>query len=252
MTRRGHAHKLAILAAMACLWPLTEAAEAGTRFLDGRVIYRERMALPPSALVEVSLLDVSRADARAVTLGRTTIRPGRQAPIRYRLGYDDARILPGRSYALHARITAGGRLLFLSTDRHPVFAGGPNATDILVRRVGGEPQAASPAGRWRAERIGGRGVVDRLQSVLDLATDGAVSGTGGCNRMSGRASVNGAAIVFGPLASTEMACPPAAMDQERRFFEALRRARAWTLDQTRAKLVLRDARGRSLLLLSRM
>ena len=45
----------------------------------------------------------------------------------------------------------------------------------------------SPAGRWLAEDIRGGGVIDRLQSVLEIAGDGRISGTGGCNRIMGKA-----------------------------------------------------------------
>lgn len=48
----------------------------------GTVTYRPRIALPPNAVVEVSLVDVSRADAPAITLaGQSIVTGGRQVPI---------------------------------------------------------------------------------------------------------------------------------------------------------------------------
>ena len=46
-----------------------------TLFVSGTVNYRERMALPPDAVVEVQLLDVSRQDAPAtiVEIGRAHV-----------------------------------------------------------------------------------------------------------------------------------------------------------------------------------
>ncbi|WP_367272350.1 YbaY family lipoprotein [Phreatobacter sp.] len=44
------------------------AAMAETRTLSGMVIYRERIALPPSAVVEVKLVDISLADAPSRTI----------------------------------------------------------------------------------------------------------------------------------------------------------------------------------------
>ena len=109
-------------------------ASAATVSLRGRVTYRERMLLPPGSICDVKLLDVSLADARATVIAETRTL-ARTSPIRFRLAFSNRRILPGRTYALQARITHRGRLLFINTTRHTVFDGGPQRTDILVERV---------------------------------------------------------------------------------------------------------------------
>ncbi|MDQ3175872.1 MAG: YbaY family lipoprotein, partial [Acidobacteriota bacterium] len=48
--------------------------------VTGTVTYRQRIAMPPGAVVEVSLLDVSRADAPAVVLDKLEIKPTTQVP----------------------------------------------------------------------------------------------------------------------------------------------------------------------------
>lgn len=234
-------------------------AHAAVKVITGRVSYRERIALPPKAILEVSLVDVSLADAPAKTLSRTTVRTGGRVPIPYRLRINAAAIRPGHRYALQARITVDGRLMFLTTTHHGIFGDGPNQTDIMVQRVAGlsEPKTTGatgkgPAGRWLAEDIEGGGVIDRLQSVLELGPDGAVSGTGGCNRMTGQAKIAGNSIAFGNIAATLMACTPAAMNQERKFFAALGRAKTWQIDEARGKMTLADAGGRRLVVFSRM
>lgn len=215
--------------------------------LSGTVSYRERIALPESAVVEVKLVDVSRADAPAQTIAETIIRPKSQVPVPYVLAYDSARILPNRSYALQARITVGEQLMFINTSRHSVFdATQPQQTDVLVQRVF-TPVSSSPTGKWLAEDIRGRGVIDRLQTVLEIAEDGAISGTGGCNRISGKATITGDRIAFGPLAATQMACAQAAMDQEGKFFAALGDVKAWRVDSARQKLTLLGEDGRALI-----
>ncbi|KFC75611.1 Heat shock protein-like protein [Bosea sp. LC85] len=229
-------------------------ALAAPMTLRGTVLFRERIALPRTATVEVRLLDVSLADAPAKTIAETRL-PARRNPIRYALRFDRAQIEPRRTYALQARITDGERLLFINTTRHTVFAGGRNSTTIRVEHVAREqaeaPRPATPVGRWLAEDIRGGGVIDRLQSVLELAADGKVSGTGGCNRMSGSAKLSGPQISFGPLASTRMACTLAAMNQESKFFAALESARSWRIDR-QDKLVLLDAGGTPIMRLARM
>ena len=232
---------------------------AKTRTLTGTVTYRERMALPPSAVVEVKLLDVSRADAPAGVTAQTVIRPRGQVPIPYRLTFNDVKIMPGHTYALRASIRAGGRLLFTSTTHQPVLTGGPDQTEIFVQRVAEQPSTPPGAGtvlplqgKWLAEDIRQGGVIDRLQTVLEIGEDGAVSGTGGCNRMAGKATISGDAITFGPLASTNMACTPAAMDQEAKFFAALRDVRTWRIDPLQRKLALLGADGKPLVVFARM
>ena len=111
------------------------------------------------------------------------------------------------------------------------------------------PVIAAPidlSGRWLAEDIGGGGVIDRLQTVLEIRDDGAVSGSGGCNRFAGHAEIGDGTIRFGPIAGTKMMCPPAAMDQEMTFFAALPQAASWRIDQQTRKLTLLDAEGRAL------
>ncbi|MGL5737034.1 MAG: META domain-containing protein, partial [Beijerinckiaceae bacterium] len=116
-------------------------------------------------------------------------------------------------------------------------------------------QAQTPpalVGAWRAEDIGGGGVMDRLQSVLQLDADGTVSGSGGCNHMTGRAVIKDNAISFGQIASTKMACTPAAMAQERKFFDALAAVKFWRIDAARQKLFLLDGQKNPLIVFGRM
>lgn len=123
---------------------------------------------------------------------------------------------------------------------------------LLPSRAGFAAPPAPPTGRWLAETIRGGGVVDRVQSTLEIAGDGRVSGSGGCNRISGKARITGASIRIGPLVSTRMACPPAVMDQEHKFFNALEAARSWRIDRARHKLTLRGSGGKVLVVLARM
>ncbi|MBN9469331.1 MAG: META domain-containing protein [Bosea sp.] len=231
-------------------------AFATTRTLRGTVSYRERIALPPGAIVEVKLLDVSLADAPARIIAETRVS-GARNPARYVLHFDRTQIQPRRRYALQARILHRGQLLFINTSHHGIFDGGPELTDIRVERVAASPspapeRKASPVGRWLLEDIRRAGVIDRLQTVLEIAADGRVSGSGGCNRMSGSATITGTRISFGPVAATQMACTPAAMNQEQKFFAGLREVRRWRTDPARGKLVLLDGRGRPMMTFSAM
>ena len=105
-------------------------------------------------------------------------------------------------------------------------------------------------GVWLVEDIEARGVMDYLQTTLQVSGDGAVSGFGGCNRYFGEAEIDGDKIRFGALGSTPMACPEAIMDQENRFFAALELVRYWRVEPT-GLLHLLDDDGATIMRLSR-
>lgn len=249
----GEPSRRSLLAAIVAGLASGSTAVAAHAMLSGTVVFRERMALPPDALAEVTLVDVSRADAPAEVIARTVVKAGPGSPIPWRLDFDQARILPGRSYALQARISDGERLLFINETHHAVLAGGTDITEIRVERVGaGQAEAPSPTGSWLAEDIKGGGVIDDLQSVLEIDGTGQVSGTGGCNRIMGQAKITGTAISFGQMASTMMACPQATMDQERKFIAALEESRSFQLVPEQGKLILLDADGKPTMQLAAM
>jgi len=67
---------------------------------------------------------------------------------------------------------------------------------------------------WRVEDLAGRGVVDGVLVEVAFGTDGTVSGTTGVNRFRGPYTQVDDRLTFGPIITTRMAGPPAAMDQE--------------------------------------
>jgi heat shock protein HslJ len=87
----------------------------------------------------------------------------------------------------------------------------------------------SPYGQWRVAQVAGSAVTGDARITLDLAADGTVSGTGGCNRYSSKAAIDGSTIAIGPVAATKMACSAVPMEQETRFFAALERVRSWRI-----------------------
>lgn len=105
------------------------------RTLKGSIAYRERIALPPDAKAEVKLVDVSRADAPSVTIAEQTFPLTGSVPASFELTYDPARIVSGNRYALQARITADGQLMFITDQQWPVLDGQADKTDLLLVRV---------------------------------------------------------------------------------------------------------------------
>jgi putative lipoprotein len=105
--------------------------------VTGTVTYRERMALPPAAVVKVQLAEVSRADAPATVLGEQVIEArGRQVPFAFEIPYDPSKIEEHLTYVVQARIEVDGQLHFITDTRHPVLTrGAPARVEVVLRSV---------------------------------------------------------------------------------------------------------------------
>jgi len=104
--------------------------------VTGTVTYRQRIALPPNAKIEVKLQDVSRADAPAMTIAEQTITADRQVPIPFSLSYDPATIIPNHSYSILARITVEDKPLFVNTTSYAVITrANPSTVEVVLEMV---------------------------------------------------------------------------------------------------------------------
>lgn len=105
--------------------------------VQGTVAYRQRSALPPRAIVEVNLQDVSRQDRAAEIVSTQTIHlKGQQVPISFELSYDSTQIVSNHSYAVQVRILVDGQLRFISTSAYRVITQGhPTQVAIVVQPV---------------------------------------------------------------------------------------------------------------------
>ncbi len=70
-------------------------------------------------------------------------------------------------------------------------------------------------------------MIDQIPALPGIATslrfaDGRVSGSGGCNRISGNYTIKDSVITFGDLVATEMACAEKQMAQEAKLLSLLR------------------------------
>ena len=83
---------------------------------------------------------------------------------------------------------------------------------------------------WALVSIGGTPVVEGSGPHLTFGSDGNASGSTGCNSMSGSYATDGAALTFGPLATTRMACQEDLMAQEVAVLEALAGVSGWEID----------------------
>lgn len=208
------------------------AAQAQSALIQGTATYRERIALPPGAMLHLRLEDVSRQGAPAILLAEDRIPIAGQVPVAFSLAYDPARIEPRFTYAVRAEIVLDGRVLFRTDRIHPVLTrGAGDRVELLLARAR-EGAAAAPelvGPLWIAEDIAGRGVVDRSRTSMSFDAAGRVAGLGGCNRFTGGYTLDGDRLRFGQMAGTMMACPPALAEQEQRLHAALAQVRGWRI-----------------------
>ncbi len=112
----------------------------------------------------------------------------------------------------------------------------------------GASQAAADAPlentHWKLAALGDASVsADSVQSEAFLVLDPQqhrVSGSGGCNRLTGSYELNGDELKFGQTAGTMMMCPKG-MDTEQAFLKSLGRANKWKI--TGPSLALFDSDG---------
>jgi putative lipoprotein len=210
--------------------PSTPQAE---RKLNGQVTYLQRIALPAGAVIDVSLDDVSLADAPATRVGAVSITTkGENVPIPFSISYDPTAVRPERSYAVSARITIEGQLRWITTTRHAVLtsgnpsdnvtvtvqpaggsaAGQPSGTGIKPGSVQFSPSQGPPSviGRWQLDRIDlGKDKVltpSSPEKYIVEFSGGTLTARLDCNRGRGGYTVSGDTLKIDPILATLMAC----------------------------------------------
>lgn len=107
--------------------------------VSGTITYRQRIALPATAVVTVKLVDVSRADAPSSTIVEQRVdTAGKQVPFSFDFAYDRTKIVERNRYAVQAEIRDNGRLIYITDTSYPVITqGNPKNVEIVVVPVGG-------------------------------------------------------------------------------------------------------------------
>ena len=215
----------------------------GPLALTGHVLYRERMALPPAAVVKVVLLDVSRADAPAKEISQVTFDvAGKQSPFPFRMLFDSGDIKATQTYAVRAQILLDGKMIFTSTIHYPVITrGAPYHAEVVVEPVKTIETTKSEfeGVEWKLVQVGGLSVMsDGADANITFHADGKkISGSGGCNRLTGSYQLDGNSLRISPLGMTRMACPEPQMKQEQEVNKALEATNGYKLSGNTLELL---------------
>lgn len=160
---------------------------------------------------------------------------GKQVPLPFALGYEEAAIDVKHTYNVRATIHQGGRLIWTSTTSNPVITNGAAThVDIVLSQVAATQSAAPLEGTsWKFIALGGAstsGLSQEREAQIEFNADGhRITATGGCNRLLGSYQLHGATLSIAPAGMTMMACPEPVMAQERTFTDALRATKSYRI-----------------------
>ena len=181
---------------------------------------------PPAE--DVTTLYVGPAMADGVGVGPMTCLLVKDAPdADYRMFYDSIQgfdYVPGFEYELRVKITK----------REPVPADASSLIYSLVEVVAKQPSGRSLEDDGWTLKDG-----DGIHAEF---LDGTVSGHAGVNRYSGSCTVDGTALVVGPIGATLMAGPQEAMDREQRFLGNLAHVTSYKIVGEELRLLNADGR----------
>lgn len=103
--------------------------------IQGEIWFKERIALPADAVLTVELKDVSLMDAPAVVLAQIE-RSNVTTPAPFHFLIHRDQFEPGHTYAIGAKITLDGELMFINTQAYNIDLGSSEPMSVLVQRVG--------------------------------------------------------------------------------------------------------------------
>lgn len=246
--------------------------EQPARWYGGVVTYRERMALPPDAVLVIRLYARQEPGKRSLVAELRLPVDGRNVPLPFRIAVPETRSggaagapakqsgqAAGPLHELQAEIHGENLLFFASEDVVLPRKDGHNL-EIVTHRVLPEmpvaPEAADRSGkedrneanetlagaRWRLREIFGQPAraynnqeEPHLVFMPEDANKGRIGGSDGCNRILGSYERKGDSVRFLGLGATMMLCPEG-MEQASACARALHEANAWRLTENRLEL----------------
>lgn len=114
--------------------------------VSGTVWIRQRIALPPDAVLTVTLSDASISDTPSTVIAQRVVRTeGKQAPFSFVLPFNPAQIQPNARILLSAAITVDGRLMFITEQVKSVINNGGTKQDLTLVPVEAVAMPTRPA-----------------------------------------------------------------------------------------------------------
>ncbi len=226
--------------------------------LPGEATYRERIALPETAVLSIELVDLALPDRPRLSVSAPT--GAGQVPLAFTLTFEDSLILPQHAYALNAEITAGD-LRFRNAAPYPVTPLAQTEPIVIVTSLvaqAQQPSSEPPAApqdlpllniTWRATAIGETPVPPGVDVTLQIESDMRAGGVGGCNSYFSQAAITEDSFSIGEVARTQRSCFYERNMLEQSYFDALKAAVTWAVDND--TLTLFDGAGQPIVIFER-
>lgn len=208
--------------------------------LPGEVTYRERIALPESAVLSIELIDLALPDRPRLSVSAPT--GAGQVPLTFTLTFEDSLILPQHDYALNAEISAGD-VRFRNAEPLRVTPLAQTEPVVIVTNLvaqAEEQPSSEPAAApqdlallnitWQAISIGETPVPPGVEVTLQIESDMRAGGVGGCNSYFSQATITEDSFAIGEVARTQRSCFYERNMLEQNYFDALKAAVSWVID----------------------
>ncbi len=213
--------------------------------VTGTARFEGPIALPPNAVLDVSVADVSRADGLSPTLAHFAGPASGPQPLRFSLPVEQRRVQEKGSYSVRAEILVDGKALYVTDSAYLVLGhSGKTHADVLLRPVDTRAQPAAPRienVRWVLVALDGQPLPPQDPARTPhfvLNSDGhRVTGSGGCNELIGTYTLNGQALQMlrGPRRELQVCATD--MERERAFMFALATTEQWAMQGPRLRLL---------------
>ena len=206
--------------------------------ISGTLSYRERMALPADAAIDVKLVEAPAPGGTAKTVAESVFAPGgKQVPIPFRLSYNASDINPANIYQVSATISVNGKLMFTSTTAYPVLTdGASDRIAIVLQQPPAAPASASAVKlrgtHWTLAELNGKPAEpgEGKTAHLVMHKKGQLSGSTGCNTLAGSYIASMGGLQFTPAATTMKMCTLGVMQQEQAFLGVLKATTNYRID----------------------
>lgn len=229
---------VAALALIVSLAPVPTLADT----LSVTVGYRERIALPPDAVLELHLLERAPTAATRLSAQRFALSG---TPATVALSYDGQLVAEASELTIAASILSGQDVLFRGTAR-PDEEGRVDMTLTMAQTQETAIPRSIAGIAWAVTEVGGKPWPDPDPATLTVDDQMNFALFGGCNRFMGQVVQGDGVLVFPEqFAGTLMACAPDAEARERALLDALRQVTGFL--RYGAGLVLTDAQGHAVM-----
>ena len=217
--------------------------------ITGRAFTRNRLYIPPDAVFEAVLLDITNDNAPPIALGRQRVEPAGPAPYDLAIPFARSSLQRNGKYVVQAQVTLYNELLIYTPGMHPVMQDPAfQRVDVIIEpypRSDATNSAgiAMPYTHWQLLSVGEESVTPVSAPAENVApafiqfqptvsglpegeSRGEFVGSGGCNRFLGSYQIRGSALSLQLSTTSIRLCLEGGKD-EPAFLSALAQVRGF-------------------------